>query len=106
MNLKMCIVYAYVCLVCFFCCFFISGKKEKKIGHTNRSNKMMSAGMLEPPLASHPEHTGKVSVKKKVGSSWISSHPLASVGANQAHTLSHWLNAFAFIVPSRQAAAV
>lgn len=66
----------------------------------------MSAGMLEPPSASLPEHTGKVSVKKKVGKSWIAGRSLAAAAASQVYTLYHWLSSFAFIVPSRQAAAV
>lgn len=85
--------------------FFRVDKKEEG-GHANPSNKMMSAGMLEPPSTSHPEHTGKVSVRKKVGENWIHRHRLAAAGANQACTLSDWLQSFAFIVPSRQAAAV
>lgn len=85
--------------------FFRMDKKEEG-GHANPNNKMMSAGMLEPPSTSHPEHTGKVSVRKKVGENWIYRHRLAAAGANQACALSDWLHSFAFIVPSRQAAAV
>ena len=66
----------------------------------------MSAGMLEPPSASFPEHTGKVSVKKKAGSTWIPGRSLAATAADHALPLPYWLSSFAFIVPSRQAAAV
>lgn len=74
--------------------------------HTNRNNKMMSAGVLEPPSASLPVLTGKVSVKKKAGTNNIYSCTLGYNAVNQQILLSYWLKSFAFIVPSRQAAAV
>lgn len=66
---------------------------------------MMSAG-TEPPSASLPEHTGKVSVKKKAAPNGLSGRALDSLAVNHEHTRSHWLSSFAFIVPSRRAAAV
>lgn len=93
-------------LVIFGSLFFSVGQERGKADTPTEVIKWCQRVCWSPPQTSHPEHTGKVSVRKKVGQNCIYSYPLAFSGINQAYTLSDWLHTLSFIVPSRQAAAV
>lgn len=86
-------------------CFSV-GQKKRSEETLTQVIKWCQRACWSPPQTSHPEHTGKVSVREKVDQSSIHSHPLVLLVVIQTCTPFNWLHSLSFIVPSRQAAAV